>query len=563
MVQITRSPKVYDVCIVGSGAAGGAAAKVLAEGGLNVVMLEAGPLLDPAKHYTEHLWPYELPHRGAGIGGSGFNSSGSYELDVAYISGHIEGEPYSNAPGSEFHWTRGRLLGGRTNHWNCVTLRFADQDLRTHSLRGYGEDWPITYEEIAPYYDKVESFVGVYGTREGIAGAPDGIYLPPPAPRCSDRLIQRGCQKLGIPCIPGRAAIITRPHNKRAACHYCAQCTQGCHTASRFSSSQVLIPDALKTGRLTIVPFAMAREVTVGKDGKANGVAYIDKTNRREQHVRARAVVLGASACESARLLLNSQSNLFPNGLANSSGVVGRYLMDTSAHMVVGEFPELTRIPAHNHDGTGSVHVYIPFWKQNRKLDYQGGYHVEIFGGPVMPKAGMFRGIAEGYGNDLILRCKQAYGSTIQMHGRGEMIPNPNSFCEIDTGTIDQWGIPVLRFHLQWSSNEIAMAQDMRTSFEEIIKAGGGNPLPGNRHETFGFLNPGGVAHEVGTVRMGSDPRTSVLNGFCQAHEVKNLFVTDGGSFTTSPDKNPTLTITALSWRASDYLLEQARRGEI
>jgi choline dehydrogenase-like flavoprotein len=457
----------------------------------------------------------------------------------------------------------GRLLGGRTNHWNCVTLRFSEQDLRTRTLRGYGDDWPISYAELAPYYDKVESYIGVYGTREGIAGAPDGVYLPPPAPRCSDRLIKQGCEKLGIPCIPGRAAIITKVHNGRAACHYCAQCTQGCYTASRFSSSQVLIPDAMKTGRLTIMPFAMAREVSVGKDGRVTGVSYIDKTTRSERRIRARAVVLGASACESARLLLNSKSTLFPQGLANSSGVVGHYLMDTTAHLVAGEFDELGRIPPHNHDGTGSVHVYIPFWKYDRKRNYEGGYHVEIFGGPMMPKPGMFRGAYEGYGIDLKRRCKDGYGKTVLLHGRGEMIPNPDSFCEIDQHTLDQWGIPVLRFHLKWSANELAMAQDMRTSFEEIIAAGGGRPVPASPHPQFGYVTAGGVAHEVGTVRMGSNQQTSVLNSFCQAHDVKNLFVMDAATFTTNPDKNPTLTITSLAWRASEFLLEQARKGEL
>jgi choline dehydrogenase-like flavoprotein len=472
-----------------------------------------------------------------------------------------------NAPGSQFHWTRGRILGGRTNHWNCVALRFSDHDLRTRSLKGYGEDWPIRYEDLAPYYDRVESLIGVHGTREGIAGAPDGIFMPPPVPRCSDLLIKQGCAKLRVPCIPGRAAVITKPHNGRLACHYCAQCTQGCHTASRFSASQVLVPAALKTGKLTLVPNAMAREILLDKKGKAAGVSYIDKGTATEQRVQARTVILGASACESARLLLNSRSTLFPNGLANSSGAVGRYLMDTTAHMVAADFPQLAAIPPHNHDGTGSVHVYIPWWKYERENDFQGGYHVEIFGGPVMPKVGMFRREAqesEGYGLSLRNRCKERYPTSIQLHGRGEMVPNPASFCEIDpAGTVDCWGIPVLRFHLRWSTSEIAMAKDMRSSLEEIVVAAGGSPVPFDPHAEFGYLNPGGVAHEVGAVRMGADPGTSVLNGFCQAHSVKNLFVTDGACFTTSPDKNPTLSILALSWRASDYILEQAKKGEI
>src|SRR3954468_15075404 len=359
--------KVYDVCVVGSGAAGGMAAKVLTEGGLDVVMLEAGPLLNPARDYTEHLWPYQLPHRGAGIAGRGFNRAGSHELDVAHIAEEIEGEPYSNAPGSAFRWTRGRILGGRTNHWNCVALRFSEHDLRTRSLSGYGEDWPVRYQELAPYYDRVESLIGVYGSREGIPSAPDGIFLPPPAPRCSDRLIQRGCEKLRIPCIAGRAAILTKPHQGRVPCHYCAQCTQGCRTASSFSSSQVLIPPALQTGRLRILPLAMARQVLVDGTGRACGVSYIDKATRTEQRMRSRMVWLGASACESARLLLNSRSAQFPDGLANSSGAVGRYLMESVATTVTGSFPELARIPPHNHDGTGSVHVYIPWWKYDRQ----------------------------------------------------------------------------------------------------------------------------------------------------------------------------------------------------
>jgi choline dehydrogenase-like flavoprotein len=558
--------KVYDVCVVGSGAAGGMAAKVLTEGGFDVVMLEAGPLLNPARDYTEHTWPYQLPHRGAGIAGRGFNRAGSHELDVAHIAEEIEGEPYSNAPGSAFRWTRGRILGGRTNHWNCVALRFSEHDLRTRSLSGYGEDWPVRYQELAPYYDRVESLIGVYGSREGIPSAPDGIFLPPPAPRCSDRLIQRGCEKLRIPCIAGRAAILTKPHQGRVPCHYCAQCTQGCRTGSSFSSSQVLIPPALKTGRLRIIPLAMVRQVLVDGTGRACGVSYIDKTTRTEQRVRSRMVWLGASACESARLLLNSRSAQFPDGLANSSGAVGRYLMESVATTVTGSFPELARIPPHNHDGTGSVHVYITWWKYDRRNDFQGGYHAEIFGGPAMPRAGLFEQVAQqaqGYGASLKKLCKESYGTNIQLLGRGEMIPNEKSFCELDFHTVDQWGIPTLRFHLQWSDNERRMAQDMNQSFREIVEAAGGTATSQRLHPEFGYLAAGGVAHEVGTVRMGADPKTSVLNRFCQAHDVKNLFVTDAGCFTTGPDKNPTLNILALSWRAAEYALEQARKNNL
>jgi choline dehydrogenase-like flavoprotein len=564
-MDLKSSRKVYDVCIVGSGAAGGTAAKVLTEAGIDVVMLEAGPLLDPLKHYTEHLWPYDLPHRGAGIGGSGYNEHGSRELDVAFISGKISGEPYTNAPDSPFGWDRARILGGRTNHFTRVWLRMSEADFQGQTLDGLGCDWPIRYQDLAPYYDKSDTLVGAYGTVEHIPSSPDGIFQPPPLPRCSDLTIRKGCQKLGIPCIPGRAAILTRSLNGRPPCHYCNQCERGCRMNSNFSSSLTLIPAALATGHLTIIPNAMAREILVGRDGKARGVSYIDKLTRTEQQVQARAFLVGASSCESARLLLNSKSSLFPNGLANASGVVGRYLMDSAASGVVGYFPQLTRVPPHNHDGTGSVHVYVPWWKYDRKNKFQRGYHIEIYGGRTMPRVGMFQGVlnqGEGYGVGLKQTCRDQYGGFVSLEGRGETIPNEKSYCELDPDVVDQWGIPVLRFHFTWGENEIKMAQDMNETFRGIVEAAGGRIVKeaGSPSSRWGHLYSTGVAHEVGTVRMGSDPKTSALNGFCQAHDVKNLFVTDGACFASNPDKNPTPTILALSWRASEYLLDQAKR---
>src|SRR6266404_5575631 len=567
MAQVIRSPKQYDVCIIGSGAGGGMAAKILTEGGLNCVLLEAGPNVTPEKDYKMLMWPYELPHRGAGVGGKA--SENFSEFLAPNGAWQIDGEPYTSADGADFRWYRSRIVGGRTNHWGRIALRFAPVDFHVKTRDGMGDDWPISYEDLAPYYDKVESYIGVFGTKENIASAPDGIFQPPPKPRCNEIIVKKACDQLGILCIPSRLAILTKPLNDRPACHYCGQCGRGCVLGSNFSSSQVMIPPAQKTGRLTLITNAMAREIVVGKDGKAEAVSYIDKKTRSEKRVHAKAVMVSASACESARLLLNSKSSLFPDGLANSAGVVGRNLMDSVGSDGVGYFPQMEKVPPHNHDGVGGMHMYIPWWKFDRKNDFPRGYHVEIWGGRDMPGVGMFDGLChreEGYGAGLKQRARQVYGTTIGFSGRGEMLPNPDTYCEIDPEVVDQWGIPVLRFHFKWTDYELRQAQDMQQTFRAIVEAAGGEyrtktaidgPYP------FGIREGGKIIHEVGTARMGADPKTSVLNGYCQAHDVKNLFVTDGSSLVTNPDKNPTLTIMALSWRASEYLLAEAQKGNI
>jgi len=571
MAQVARSPKVYDVCIIGSGAGGGTAAKVLCEGGLNVAMLEAGPPLNPMVDFKEHVWPYDLPHRGAGVGGNALKPGNGLEDEFLAPTGAwtIEGEPYTTVPGSNFRWFRSRIVGGRTNHWGRIALRFAPIDFRSKTRDGLGDDWPITYDDIAPYYDKVESYIGVFGTKENIPSAPDGIFQPPPKPRCSETVIKKACDKIGVTCIPSRMAILTKALNGRPACHYCGQCGRGCQLASNFSSSQVMIPPAEKTGRFTLITNAMAREILVGKDGKASGVSYVDKATKSEKQVHAKAVMVAASACESARLLLNSKSSLFPDGLANSSGAVGRYLMDSVGSSGFGYFPQMAKVPPHNHDGIGGMHMYMPWWKFDRKNDFPRGYHIEFGGGRHMPGVGMFHEtceVFEGYGKKLKETCRQEYGSYIGFAGRGEMIPNADTYCDLDPYTVDQWGIPVLRFHFRWRDYEIKMAKDMQETFKAIVEAGGGTYVTKtcpDGDNPYGIADGGVIIHEVGVVRMGADSKTSVLNGYCQAHDVKNLFITDGASFVSNPDKNPTLTIMALAWRASEYLVEQAKKGDL
>jgi choline dehydrogenase-like flavoprotein len=345
-----------------------------------------------------------------------------------------------------------------------------------------------------------------------------------------------------------------------------------------------MLPPARATGRFTLIPNAMAREIVLGKHGRVECVSYIDKTTRAESRVYARAFVVAASACESARLLLNSRSGSFPDGLANSSGVVGRYLTDSVGSSVAGYFPQLEKVPPHNHDGVGGMHLYMPWWKFGQKNDFLRGYHIEFGGGRHMPGVGEFDGFCalyEGYGASLKQQCRKSYGNVIGFAGRGEMIPNEKSYCDIDPDVVDRWGIPVLRFHWEWGENELKMSKHMQETFREIIETGGGtvlgSPTPATEDHAIegraltnsakatasGISEGGSIIHELGTVRMGKDPKRSALNENCQAHDVKNLFVADAGPFVTNPDKNPTLTIMALSWKTSEYLLEQARKGEI
>lgn len=559
-----RQTDPYDVCIVGSGAGGGMAAKVLTDAGAKVVMLEAGPMWDNATDSAMLTWSYESPRRGAATPERQFGEF------VASLGGwSLPGEPYTTAPGTRFDWFRSRMLGGRTNHWARISLRFGPDDFRRKTLQGLGDDWPIGYDDLKPYYDRVDRLIGVFGSAEGLPNDPDGVFLPPPKPRCWELLIKQAAERLNVPVIPSRLSILTRPLHGRPACHYCNQCNRGCTVNANFTSTNVLVLPALASGGLTLRTNAMVREVTVDRNGLANGVVYIDKETGREHRVDARIVVLAASACESARILLNSTSTHHPHGLANSGGQVGRYLTDTTGTDVAGFIPALMDGIPHNEDGVGGAHLYMPWWLDNAELDFPRGYHIEIWGGRGMPGYGFMSNIHElqggGYGTDLKDDYRRYYGSVVGMSGRGEMIPNDDTYCEIDPEVVDQWGIPVLRFHFKWSDHEYNQVRHMQETFRAIIREMGGEPfgeMP-SREQGYGIAPGGRIIHEVGVTRMGTSPSDSAVNQWCQAHDVKNLFVTDGGPLVSQPDKNPTWTILALSWRASDYIIEQRRAGRL
>ena len=576
--EIKKKGELYDVIIVGSGAGGGMAAKILSESGIKVALLEAGPDYDPAnpEQQTQLKWPYESPRRGA-------NTNRAFgDFDAAYGGWEIDGEPYTKREGTEFDWFRSRMLGGRTNHWGRISLRFGPNDFKHKSLDGLGDDWPISYDDVKPYYDRVDKMIGVFGTKEGIYNEPDGHFLPPPKPRLHELMIKKAATGIGIPVIPSRLSILTRPVNKdRGSCFFCAQCSRGCTVHADFSSSTCLVKPAKKTGNVEVYVNAMAREVLTDKDGKATGISYIDKTDMQEYQLNAKVVVLAASACESARLLLNSKSSQHPNGLANSSGLVGKYLHDSTGSSRSAFIPSLMDRKRYNEDGVGGMHLYIPWWLDNKKLDFARGYHIEFGGGMGMPSYGFGSGIesnngkyagkdgkmkdAGGYGASLKDDYRRYYGASVGFAGRGECIPREDNLCEIDPNVVDKYGIPVLKFNYTWSDHEIKQAKHMQDTFEEIIQAMGGianGDKPGE-DKKYGLLNPGRIIHEVGTTRMGDDPKRSVLNKFNQAHDVKNLFVVDGGAFVSQADKNPTWTILSLSMRASEYIVDELKKQNI
>lgn len=578
-LQIKKNAKQYDVVIVGSGAGGGMAAYILSKAGLKVCIVEAGPLYDPKTNVTQFKNPWESPRRGAS---TKFRPFGDF--DACYWGWEIDGEPYTHTQGTQWEWFRARMLGGRTNHWGRISLRFGPKDFKRRSIDGLGDDWPIGYDDVKPFYDRVDKLIGVFGTNEGLPNDPDGFFLPPPKPRLHELMIKKAATAAGVPVYPSRLSILTKSienDSGRGACIYCGQCSRACSTMyADFSSSSVLVKPAIATGNVDVVANAMAREVLTNKDGLATGISYVNKDDMQEYQVSGKVVILAASACESARILLNSKSTRHPNGLANSSNVVGKYLHDSTGAAMGGVLPQLFDRKRYNEDGVGGMHVYSPWWGDNRKLDFPRGYHIEYWGGMGQPAYGFGFGIesmngkflvkgkqkeAGGYGKSLKEDYRFFYGASVGMAGRGEALSLESNYCEIDPNVVDKYGIPVLRFNVKWSEHEIKQAKHMQETFKEIMHQMGAIITWGEAgpESNYGLETPGKIIHEAGTVRMGNDPKRSALNKWSQAHDVKNLFCVDGGQFVSQADKNITWTILALSMRASEYIIDELKKQNI
>ncbi|HWA00045.1 MAG TPA: GMC family oxidoreductase [Caulobacterales bacterium] len=558
-----------DVIIVGSGAGGGMAAYVLTKAGVKVLMLEAGRNYDPTSETPMLNWEREAPLRGVGTKDKPF---GYYDATVRG-GWEIEGEPYTQADeNTGFKWWRSRMLGGRTNHWARHVPRFGPYDFKPKTRDGLGVDWPISYEDIAPYYDRTEALIGVSGSNEGLENHPDsspGILQPPPKPRIHELFVQASANDLGIPCVPSRRAILTRdmphPHAPRSACYYASPCGRGCAIGAAFQTTTSLLPMALATGKLRIVTNAFVHQVRTNAQGKATGVAYFDYRDGSEHVANARVVILAASACETARILLNSA----PHGLANSSGQVGRNLVDTIGVNISAQIPGLEGRPRYNEDGNSQEHLYIPWWlykeQQAGQLDFPRGYHFEFGGGFGMP-SGWFgiRGMEDGYGAPLKEDIRRYYGSHLGMALRGEMIPNDDCYLDLDPDQKDRFGVPVARFHWKWSEHELNQIKHGMETAKQIFEHMGGKLLSKTDRTPEEAIAAGGeIIHEVGTTRMGTDARSSVTNQYGQTWDVNNLIVVDGGIFASNAHKNPTLTIMALAWRCSDELAARMRRHEV
>jgi choline dehydrogenase-like flavoprotein len=559
-VQEPRHTDIFDAVIVGSGASGGWAAKRLSEAGLKVLVLEAGRP-QTSDDYSEHIPAFDLKWRGrskAPLARIRPQQSASYACDEWNHEWYVNdlAEPYTTPPDAPFPWVgRIRMVGGRTNVWGRQSYRWSDADFKAASHDGAGVDWPLGYTDLAPYYDIVERYIGVSGRAEGHPLLPDGVFQPPMDMTCVENdFAARVKQRFGRTITIGRTANLTRPINGRAACHYCGPCEHGCVTHSYFNAAYTTIPDAVATGRCTLVTNAMVSAVLMDSDRhRARGVRYIDRQTRAVREVRGKVVLLCAQMFESVRLLFNSRTRQDPEGLGNSSGQLGRNLMvhftDAGAR---GTFPEIPASVSLTHprrpNGLFGVRFRnVPGEKPHGA--FLRGYGYQLGAGVSTEPAGSTFG--EEY-----KRIQQQGVTTMHLQGFGECLPHPENFCDIDPQVVDAYGIPALRIHMTLHDNDRAMLEDMADAAAEMLDDAGAKHVRR-------YVDPRWASHEMGCARMGTDPKTSVLTPYQQVHDISNLFVLDASGFATNGWSNPTLTIMALAVRATDKITDRLRNGDL
>lgn len=537
--------KVYDVAIIGSGAAGGMTAHLATQAGLDCVMLEAGPMRSPAQFPVHRLRRWQLPFRG--LRGDYFQE---WLTQTNFLADDAK-EPYGVAPGGEpFEFWRVRAVGGKSLFWAGVTPRFGPDEFQPKD--DFDTRWPITYEDVAPYYDRVEEWIGVSSTVEGVGSFPLNKGLKPMRPKLAELQLKKAAESLGrgLKMLPIPKAILTQDHRGRPACHHCGPCWQGCDSGSKFDSLRVFVLAARRTGKLELRTGARVRSIALDSEGMAKTAHYWDVQDKTYREVQAKAFVLAAGCIESAQILLNS-------GIANSSGLVGRYLSEHLYASVGGYLPQLMGRDVVNEDGNGA-HMFIPDltanWRGNKFLR---GY--QIFPSGSIPETTLVGKNLPGFGQEWKKLVRQYYTAGVGVTFQGEVLPYRDNFISVDPDLKDDAGIPGVRFHYRWRENERAMFEDMMAVGEEMLAKAGAEVLPSKNRRP---LEYGHSIHYVGTARMGKDPRTSVTNPWNQTHDVKNLWVNDAGVFVTAGNQNPTLTILALAMRSTERMVELLRRGE-
>jgi choline dehydrogenase-like flavoprotein len=574
----------WDVIVVGSGAAGGMAAFQLAMAGIKVLMLEAGRMIDHRKEYRTMEWPYQSPrrfrmppdHRPIAVAEYNFLDRpygnnpvyDKYKKVTSYAGNSftrnwVVNEKEHPTTGTQYSWVRARVLGGKTNFWGRGALRYGPLQFKAASHDGYDVDWPISYEDVSPYYDKVDVLLGCSGTKEGLVQVPDGIFQRPVKLNCVEVHFKRALAKMGRHYIPGRAGVTTDGllnSKYRARCMGRGRCGRGCDIGAAFHSPTALVYPARDSGNLTIRPYSVVSEVLLDPaTGRAGGVRVMDANTREVMDFKAKVVVLGAGCLDSTRILLNSKSAQHPAGLGNSSGLLGCYL---SEHLMgprgSGFIPVRIGTEPTLDDGR-PVGPYIPRFRNvtDKHPDFIRGYHFQG-GGGAYEYPGMAHDLP-GFGKGFKSSVRKYYPAMLSIGGFGEVLPRKENRVSLDASVKDAWGIPVLRFDFRFGDNDLKMAKDMADTAEEMLQAAGAESIKIERDP----LPEGWSIHEIGTARMGDDPKASVTDRYCRLHDVPNVYLADAGPFVSGGTQNTTWSILAMCWRTMDYLKERMRVGDV